>query len=233
MAIGTPTLAVAATTQGAGQTTTSGSFTPAVGDLLLAHFEGVDAAAPGVPTISDSGGLTWTLVASTGGTFNATNRCITVWAVAAAAAAMTVSADWGASIAGSCCAVTKISGTNTTTPILAGSNAGATGSSTTPAPGTVPAITSGNVQMLWVATRAASATQEAGWTELYDASNAGACTIAAYYNTTGDTSPTATTASAPWRAGAVEIAAAAASGGGVGTNQTAAQRSAAMRRRRR
>ena len=123
--------------------------------------------------------------------------------------AMTVSADWGASITGSTLSITQITGADTSTPILAGSTAGASGSSVTPAPGTVPGITAGNVQLLFVASRAGSVSPEgASWTEVYDVTTGGACTSACYYCTAGDTSPTATTASAPWRASANEIAAA-------------------------
>lgn len=216
MALGTPTTPTAAVHTTSSQTVVSGSFTPTANALLICHVNGQNGTAPSVPTISDSGGLTWTLITSSGGTFNSTNRCVSVWAIAPASpSAITVQADWGASITGSCLALVQITGADATTPILAGSTAGTSGSSTTPAPGTVPAITVGNVQLLMVATRAASSSPESGaWTELYDHSTGGACAVAGYYSTAGDTSPTSTTSSAPWRAVAFEVAVAAS--GGVG-----------------
>ncbi len=230
MSLGTPTNN-ASKSQGAGQVLTSTAFTPTANALLLAHFHGQGASAPSVPSVTDTAGLTWTLVSNTGGTFNSTNRCLTVWAIAPdSPSSMTVSADWGASITGSAMRVVEITGANTTTPILTGSTIGTSGSSTTPAPGTAPALTPGNVQMLWVSTRAGSVSPEGGWTELYDDTTGGACTIAAYYNTTGDTSPTATTSSSPWRAGAAEIDVAPASGGEFTINGSRPGRTGRWRR---
>ena len=215
MALGTPASAVTPKQQGAGQTITTASFTPTANALLLAQFHGQGGSAPAVPTVSDSAGLTWTLVTSSGGTFNSTNRCLVAWAIAPASPfAMTDSGDWGASITGSPLTTTQTTGADATTPILAGSTAGTSGSSVTPAPGTVPAITSGNVQLLFVATRAGSVSPEGGaWAEVFVVATGSACTSAAYYCTAGDTSPTATTASSPWRASAAEISVATESGG--------------------
>lgn len=213
MALGTPTLSVAVGTSTSAQHTTTGSFTPTANAVLVVHVHGVNATAPGVPTIS-GGGLTYTQVSSTSGTFNSTNRCATLTApVGASPSAMTVDADWGAAITNGAIAVFEITGADTTTPVLTGTNAGGTGTSTTPASSAVPAITAGNVQIFTVASRAASVAPESGaWTELYDAGPT-SCRVAGYYNTAGDTTPTATTTSSPWRVGAAEIAVAPASGG--------------------
>lgn len=215
MAVGTPT-SLATVSQGTGQTTTTASFTPTANAIIWVHFHGRDTAAPNIPTISDSAGLTWTSVFA--GQFNSSNRNWIGWAVAPASpASMTVTADWGASITTSCGRAFETTGADSTTPVVVSSNVSASGSSTTPASGTVPTITAGNVQLLFISTRAGSSVAEGGgaWTELYDIDGTGlSCHTACYYSTTGDTTPTATISSAPWRASALEVAAAAAGGWG-------------------
>ncbi len=208
MPIGTPTT-LNSITQGSGQATVIPSFTPTANAVIIVHFHGRDTSVPSIPTISDSASLTWTAVFV--GNFNSTNRNWIGWAVAPASpAAMTVTADWGASIPNSAGQAFEITGADTTTPVVSGTTLSASGSGTTPAPGTVPAITSGNVQLLLISTRAASSSAEGGgaWTELYDtAPGGGACQIGGYYSTSGDTTPTATISSTSWRANALEIAA--------------------------
>lgn len=214
MALGTPTV-LGTNVQGAGQTTQTSAFTPTANTVIWAHFHGVDGTAPSIPTISDSATLTWTAVFA--GNFNSSNRNWIGWALTGSSpGSMTVTADWGASITGSCGEVFEITGADTTTPVVSGSTLSAAGSGTTPAPGTVPGITAGNIQLLFASTRAASSTPEGGgaWTELYDiAATAGAAQAACYYSTAGDTTPTCTIASAAWRASALEVAAAAAAAG--------------------
>lgn len=220
MAVGTPTVLGSPRTQGSGQTTTIASFTPSANSIVWVHFHGVDTSAPSIPTISDSlGTLTWTAVFA--GNFNSTNRNWIGWAaIGGSPSAMTVTADWGASITASNGVAFETSSTDATTPVLAGSNISASGSSTTPASGTAPSITAGNVQFLFVSTRAASVAAEGGgaWTELYDHAS-GSAISAGYYCTSGDTTPTATTSSAPWRASSIEIAAAASGWGGMLSHQ--------------
>ena len=116
MALGTPATAVTPKQQGAGQVITTAAFTPTANALLLAHAHGQGGSAPAVPAITDTAGLTWTLVTSSGGTFNSTNRCLVAWAIAPASpSSMTVSADWGASITGSTLSITQITGADAST----------------------------------------------------------------------------------------------------------------------
>lgn len=208
MAVGTPTK-LDTQVLGSGQTITSLSVLPVAKSLLVLHICGRDVAAPNDPTVSDTSGLTWTTLQS--GAFNATNRMAIKYAtVGGAPVSLQVSADFGAVIAGSSFGLLNVPLALLAAPFLAGTTAGTTGTSTTPNVGTVPAITAGNVQILWAAERGPNmAPKNANWTELYDVNSpTGNCNVAAYYNTLGDTTPSCTITSSPWRAAAAEISAA-------------------------
>lgn len=216
---------------------TSKAFTPAANACLFAHFHGLNTtggASPGVPTISDSAGLTWKTWFS--GNFNSSNRQIVATAqVGASPASMTVSANWGSATSYGFVAISQTTGHNSTFTFASGSTVQTTGTSTTPNVGTVSALTStGDLQVLFVASRGASATPEAGWTEMYDAVIPGVNiqTAAFMVATPGDTTPTATlNASVVWRAIHFEVYEdLSASGDGVVGTSTALR---ASRRRRR
>ena len=211
MAVGTPTLkASGSRTTGASSDTTA-SFTPTANAVLWAFFHGRNASgAPASATISDTAGLTWTSVFTA--SFNSANRIWIGWAVAPSSpSSMTVTASWGATVDSGAFGVFETTGANTTTPVVASSNVAAGSTSTTPASGTVPAMaSSGNLQILFVASRSSSSTAEASWAEVFDVVASGQpCHASAYYiGTPGDTSPTATLpGSAVWRASALEVAA--------------------------
>lgn len=229
---GTPVLATPATEFGTvpAQTLACAAFNPPANSTIWVHTCGRDTAAPAAPTISDNSGgaLVWTQLQN--GAFNATNR-MAIWYASVGAAPPTglvITVDYGAVIASATLGVVTETGVNLINPIVPGTATGTTGTSTTPAPGTVPVMGLGNVQLLWVAERGASMTPEAGWTKLYDInSSTGNCNIAGFYTLTGDTTPTATIVSAPWRAACAELQAATV-GGGLAASVRAGRRLAAV-----
>lgn len=215
MAVGTPTLKASGSRTSGASSDTTGSFTPTANAVLWAFFHGRNVSgAPASATISDTAGLTWTSVFTAA--FNSTNRIWIGWAVAPSSpSSMTVTASWGATVDSGTYGIIETTAAHTTTPVVTSSNVAAGGTSTTPASGTVPAMaSSGNMQLLFVASRGSSSTAEAGWSEVLDVVASGQpCHASVYYvGTPGDTSPTATLGgSAVWRASALEVAEAASS----------------------
>lgn len=192
MAVSTPTVArnFSPTTRTASSDTTS-SFTPTANALLVAMFHGLTTQTC---TITDSTGLTWTVINTA--TFNSSNRYTVAWAQAPASpSSMTVTATWGASFTGYVAgSVVQVTGHNTTTPLVAAGTKTGSGTSSTFSTSAVPAMASvGNVQFLCCFTRGSSITPEAGWTELVDLNTGVNSELwCGYIGTPGDTSPTAT-----------------------------------------
>lgn len=195
--------------------------TPPDDCVVIVHAVGRASSTPANPTISDSSGLTWITI----GTDTSSPSKQRVWlakVVGTSPGSITITVDWGTSIDGCCMAVFRDTGVNLTSPAVAGSVLGATGTGTTPAPGTVPSLANpNNAQILVVGHRrnASDASVESGWTELYDVNGSspvnGAC---AYYRIASeDTTPTCTLGgSADWMARAFELAIAVAASGSAG-----------------
>lgn len=73
MAHGTPTVVASGGTNDSSGAATSGSFTPSQGDCLIASVHGYGSSPP-APTISDSLGRTWALLASAMADSSSDNR---------------------------------------------------------------------------------------------------------------------------------------------------------------
>lgn len=188
---------------------TTGDFTPVANAVLTAWWSGQTTIAPTTVNIADSAGLSWTTFSDNA--FNTTNRAVGWYAlVGGSPSAMSVWFSAATAVAAVCYDLSQTTGANPVSPVVSASTFGAGGTSTTPNTGTVAAMSSaGNIQVLFVASRAASCSPEAGWVESVDTSvPAGSCHLAIYtIGTPGDTTPTATiSSSVPWRARQIEFA---------------------------
>ena len=189
---------------------TSGDFTPEANALLLAWWSGCSngGTAPATVNVGDSAALSWVTVDNNA--FNTSNRVVGWYAVAPASpSAMSLWFSASTAYGQVCYSVSQATGHNPSAPVVSASTVGAGATSTTPGVTVSALASSGNLQCLFVASRAASATAEAGWAESADTSVSGSpCHLALYtIGTPGDTTPSATlSSSVPWRARALEIA---------------------------
>lgn len=170
--------------------------TPVDNSLLVACAVGRNGSSYGGPSVSDSGGLTWTQRVMLGINGNATRISIHTAPVTTSPGSDTITWDHGTTILGSSRAVLSVTGHNVSAPFV-GSAVTTSATSTGPNAGTVASLTNAsNGQLLIVGHHRATAdaTAEAGWTELCDVAGATPAEGLAVYSkiASGDTTPTAT-----------------------------------------
>lgn len=169
--------------------------TPVDNSLLLAIAVGRHSTSVAAPTVTDTGGLTWTNRGSM--IINGTTR-ITVDSapVTTSPGSDTVTWTYATTILGCSRAVLSVTGHNTSSPFV-GSAVTKTATSTGPNAGTVASLTDANNGQLLIVGHhraTADATAEAGWSELCDVAGATPAEGLAVYSkiASGDTTPTAT-----------------------------------------
>lgn len=194
--------------------------TPVDNSLLVAVSCARDTVALAAPTVTDTGGLTWTqrgTMAVNGGTIRI---AVDTAPVVASPGSDTVTWTYGATADGCSRAVLSLTGHNTGAPLV-GSVVTSNGTSTGPNVGTVASLSSpGNLQLLVVGHQraVADATAEAGWTKLVDVAGATPAEGLAVFARAAseDTTPTATLGSSViWGAMYFEFAEAVAASGGL------------------
>lgn len=187
---------------------TTSSFTPEANALLFVAASVLTAVSASVPNLTDTAGLSWATLQNQ--TFNGSTNRFLLWQATAPASptAMTVSWSYGTAMGSRAWIVSQHTGYNTGAPLVSGSTAAAGATSSTPST-SVPALANAaNVQVLWVTSRNATITAEAGWsTSTVTLPPATQNSLGLFYLTSpGDTSPSATLGgSSPWRLYAGEI----------------------------
>lgn len=192
---------------------TSGSFTPANGELLVCGVVAT-ATAAAAPTLSDSLGGTWTLAATA--PWNGTTNTIYFFvrtALIGTGAAMTVTFDCtGDAATGAAIEVAGVSGmTKTGATALLQSAANKNGAATTPATTFAAAAQTGNPTLVFLgsATNPPGVTVPTGWTQQDNTGYATPTTGSQYVSRdsgyTGTTITWGSTSASLWGALAVEL----------------------------